>query len=59
MIVDKYLIGLALGDTHIYVANEIVSDIGVDVFFEIVHPPELAFTYRIRPAADIGATFVS
>lgn len=30
---------------------------GDDVFFEIVEPEELAFTYRIRPAQDFGTTF--
>jgi len=28
-----------------------------DVFFEIVYPPELEYTYRIRPAQDFGAPF--
>lgn len=30
-----------------------------DVFFEIVDPVELEYTYRIRPAKDFGAPFVS
>lgn len=30
-----------------------------DVFFEIVDPTELEYTYRIRPAKDFGAPFVS
>lgn len=30
-----------------------------DVFFEILEPPELRYSYRIRPAKDFGATFVS
>ncbi|KAK6641467.1 hypothetical protein RUM44_013179 [Polyplax serrata] len=28
-----------------------------DVFFEIVEPKELAYTYKIRPAQDFGTTF--
>jgi hypothetical protein len=36
------------------------SDItGGDVFFEIIEPDELGYTYRIRPAKDFGAQFVS
>lgn len=30
-----------------------------DVFFEVVDPVELEYTYRIRPAKDFGAPFVS
>lgn len=30
-----------------------------DVFFEIIDPMELEYTYRIRPAKDFGAPFVS
>lgn len=32
--------------------------IGGDVFFEIVDPLELEYTYRLRPAKDFGAAFV-
>lgn len=28
-----------------------------DVFFEIIEPKELAYTYKIRPAQDFGTTF--
>ncbi|CAH1982012.1 unnamed protein product [Acanthoscelides obtectus] len=28
-----------------------------DVFFEIVEPEELEYTYRLRPAKDFGAPF--
>ncbi|KAL0269090.1 UNVERIFIED_CONTAM: hypothetical protein PYX00_006927 [Menopon gallinae] len=31
--------------------------IGSDVFFEIIEPKELAYTYKIRPAQDFGTTF--
>lgn len=30
-----------------------------DVFFEVIDPVELEYTYRIRPAKDFGAPFVS
>lgn len=29
------------------------------MFFEITDPPELEYTYRIRPAKDFGGTFNS
>lgn len=28
-----------------------------DVFFEILDPPELEYTYRLRPAKDFGGSF--
>ena len=33
--------------------------VGPDVFFEIIEPPELEYTYRLKPAKDFGAPFVS
>lgn len=33
--------------------------IGNDAFFEIIDPPELEYTYRIRPAKDFGKSFTS
>ncbi|XP_025416685.1 PRADC1-like protein isoform X2 [Sipha flava] len=30
---------------------------GSDIFFEITHPPELQYTYRIRPAKSFGIPF--
>lgn len=32
---------------------------GDDIFFEIIHPPELQYTYRIRPAKSFGIPFVN
>lgn len=32
--------------------------LGSDVFFEIIEPGELGYTYRLRPAKDFGAPFV-
>lgn len=34
------------------------TSIGSDVFFEIIYPPELEYTYKLRPAKDFGAPFV-
>lgn len=39
--------------------TSIADIIGGDVFFEIIDPEELEYTYRIRPAKDFGAPFVS
>lgn len=33
--------------------------IGGDVFFEIVEPPELEYTFRLRPAKNFGGIFNS
>ncbi|KAJ6647228.1 PRADC1-like protein, partial [Pseudolycoriella hygida] len=33
--------------------------IGNDIFFEIVDPEELEYTYRLRPAKDFGGSFKS
>lgn len=32
---------------------------GGDIFFEITHPPELQYTYRLRPAKSFGISFVN
>lgn len=46
-------------DLHFYDGSSTVDIISGDVFFEILDPPELRYSYRIRPAKDFGATFVS
>ncbi|XP_033344463.1 LOW QUALITY PROTEIN: PRADC1-like protein [Bombus vosnesenskii] len=33
------------------------TSIDPDVFFEIIYPPELGYTYKLRPAKDFGAPF--
>ena len=30
-----------------------------DVFFEILKPGDISYTYRVRPAKSIGSSFVS
>lgn len=44
---------------HVNDGSSIADIIGGDVFFEITEPVELEYTYRIRPAKDFGAPFVS
>ncbi|CAK9807706.1 PRADC1-like protein [Anthophora quadrimaculata] len=39
------------------VASFVGTNIGSDVFFEIIYPPELEYTYKLRPAKDFGAPF--
>lgn len=46
-------------DLHFNDGASIADVIAGDVFFEIIDPPELRYSYRIRPAKDFGATFVS
>lgn len=42
---------------HMYDGTSPAEIIGGDVFFEIIDPVELEYTYRIRPAKDFGASF--
>uniref|UniRef100_T1E2C8 Putative extracellular region n=1 Tax=Psorophora albipes TaxID=869069 RepID=T1E2C8_9DIPT len=42
---------------HMYDGIRTQDIIAGDVFFEIVDPPELEYTYRIRPAKDFGGSF--
>ncbi|XP_043266623.1 PRADC1-like protein [Venturia canescens] len=37
--------------------DPLIKDTIEDVFFEILHPPELSYTYRIRPTEDFGTRF--
>ncbi|KAB7503933.1 PRADC1-like protein, partial [Armadillidium nasatum] len=30
-----------------------------DIFFEIIHPKELQYTYRLHKARDFGSSFVN
>lgn len=36
-----------------------IFDYESDVFFEILEPEELSYTYRIRPASNFGIPLVS
>ncbi|CAH2047081.1 unnamed protein product, partial [Iphiclides podalirius] len=44
-------------DLHFNDGASTADVIAGDVFFEIIDPPELRYSYRIRPAKDFGATF--
>jgi len=42
---------------HMVDGTDVAEVIGHDWFFKILDPPELAYTYKIRPAMDFGGTF--
>ncbi|CAK1585353.1 unnamed protein product [Parnassius mnemosyne] len=44
-------------DLHFNDGASTADVISGDVFFEIIDPPELRYSYRIRPAKDFGGTF--
>ncbi|XP_034828992.1 PRADC1-like protein isoform X2 [Maniola hyperantus] len=44
-------------DLHFHDGSSTADIIAGDVFFEIIDPPELRYSYRIRPAKDFGASF--
>ncbi|XP_068633916.1 PRADC1-like protein [Battus philenor] len=44
-------------DLHFNDGASTADIIAGDVFFEIIDPPELRYSYRIRPAKDFGGTF--
>lgn len=48
-------------DSNYHVLDSVSTQdvIGGDVFFEIIDPIELEYTYRLRPAKDFGAPFNS
>ncbi|ETN62422.1 PA domain-containing protein [Anopheles darlingi] len=54
------LIGLTksgANNLHMYDGIRTHDIIAGDVFFEILDPPELEYTYRLRPAKDFGGSF--
>ncbi|KAI5630935.1 PA domain-containing protein [Phthorimaea operculella] len=44
-------------DLHFHDGASMADVIAGDVFFEILDPPELGYSFRIRPAKDFGTTF--
>lgn len=51
------LVNSGANNLHMYDGIRTQDVIAGDVFFEIVDPPELEYTYRIRPAKDFGSSF--
>ncbi|CAH1119313.1 unnamed protein product [Phaedon cochleariae] len=53
-----YVIVINCGGNNLHLIGTSTAEvINGDVFFEIVDPAELEYTYRIRPAKDFGAPF--
>jgi hypothetical protein len=50
---------LIANNLHVHDGATTAEIIAGDIFFEIIDPTELEYTYRIRPAKDFGAPFVS
>uniref|UniRef100_A0A1E1WV42 Uncharacterized protein n=1 Tax=Pectinophora gossypiella TaxID=13191 RepID=A0A1E1WV42_PECGO len=44
-------------DLHFNDGASTADIIAGDVFFEILDPPELSYSFRVRPAKDFGAVF--
>lgn len=51
------LVKSGANNLHVYDGIRTQDIIAGDVFFEIIDPPELEYTYRIRPAKDFGGSF--
>lgn len=56
---NKVFLFNAAGNLHMLDGTSIHDVIGGDIFFEIVDPEELEYTYRLRPAKDFGGSFNS
>ncbi|XP_041979683.1 PRADC1-like protein [Aricia agestis] len=57
LILFAAIVSPGANDLHFEDGASTADIIGGDVFFEILDPPELRYTYRMRPARDFGATF--
>lgn len=53
------IMSFSANNLHTYDGVSSTDIIGADVFFEIIEPEELGYTYRIRPAKDFGVPLVS
>ncbi|XP_046688694.1 PRADC1-like protein [Homalodisca vitripennis] len=50
-------ISMGANNLHKFDGTSITEIVGDDVFFEIVEPEELSYTYRTRPAKNFGTKF--
>ncbi|XP_058832082.1 PRADC1-like protein [Topomyia yanbarensis] len=57
LFVAAALVDCGANNLHVYDGVRTQDIIAGDVFFEIIDPPELEYTYRIRPAKDFGSSF--
>lgn len=56
---DLFHLIFPANNLHVSDGASTAEIIGGDIFFEIIEPTELEYTYRLRPAKDFGAAFVS
>lgn len=56
--VTTEILNFPVNNLHSFDGTSTAEIIAGDVFFEIVEPVELEYTYRLRPAKDFGAPFV-
>jgi len=52
-------IDMGANTLHMHDGTSIEEVVGNDIFFEIVQPEELSYTYRTRPAKNFGTSFKS
>ncbi|XP_026748874.2 PRADC1-like protein [Galleria mellonella] len=57
LIIFAAVVSPGANDLHFSDGSSTADAIAGDVFFEILDPPELRYSYRIRPAKDFGAPF--
>lgn len=55
----NYRILLAVNNLHTQDGVKSHDMINGDIFFEIIEPQELEYTYRLKPAKDFGTTFTT
>lgn len=54
---SNFLFSNAVNNLHTYDGIKSHDIINGDIFFEIIEPEELEYTYRLKPAKDFGGTF--
>lgn len=52
-----FVIAYTVNNLHTYDGIKSYDIINGDIFFEIIEPEELEYTYRLKPAKDFGGTF--
>ncbi|XP_072932655.1 PRADC1-like protein [Epargyreus clarus] len=57
LILSFHKVSSGANQWHFYDGTSPADIIAGDVFFEIIDPPELRYSYRVRPAKDFGAPF--
>lgn len=55
----EYFFLLTVNNLHTQDGVKSHDIINGDIFFEIIEPQELEYTYRLKPAKDFGTTFTT